>query len=140
MVLQLWRDSCYSYRQQAAVIFHGSVRETKRAKDRSAPAEDPARAAVCGIANTARTPGRKTRRSRTAARHQKGCAAEFKTAIAAGARTGRLKILPNDRCSRFAVRSAAHRTAATSKRERWTNQCDHFAALRFEIVTLPLRP
>ena len=58
------RDSCYFYRKQAALNFHGSVRKTKRAKHWRAPAQDPARVAVCGTANTARTSGGEARRSR----------------------------------------------------------------------------
>src|SRR5204863_10196893 len=94
------------YRQQAALNIHGSVRKTKRAKHRRTPAQDAARVAVCGAANTARTSGGEARGSRRASRDQKGCAARFEGSIAARTRRERLRILHNNFCSRFAVRSA----------------------------------
>ena len=108
--ITLWRDTpwflLFFFRQQPALNIHGSVRKTKRAKHRRAPAEDPARVAVCGTANTARTSGGEARGSRRASRDQKGCAATFEGAIAARTRRERLRILHNNFCSRFAVRSA----------------------------------
>ena len=70
-------------RQSAALNIHGSVRKTKRAKHRRAPAQDPARVAVCGTANTVRASGGEARGSRRASRDQKGCAATFEGATAA---------------------------------------------------------
>src|SRR5437016_3687742 len=93
------------YRQQPALNIHGSVRKTKRAKHQRAPAQDPARVAVCGTANTARTSGGEARGSRRASRDQKGCAATFEGAIAARTQRERLRILRYNFCSRFAVRS-----------------------------------
>ena len=75
------------YSQQPALNIHGSVRKSKRAKHRCAPAKDTARVAVCGAANTARTSGREARSRRRASRDQKGCTATFEGAI--GARIGR---------------------------------------------------
>src|SRR6266850_2182016 len=107
--IKLWRNTprflLFFYRQQAALNIHGPVRKTKRARYRRAPVKDPARVAVCGAANTARTSGGEARRSRRASRDQKGCAATFGGAIAAGTRRERLRILHYNFCNRFAVRS-----------------------------------
>src|SRR4029077_2530223 len=85
------RGFSYFYGQQAALNIHGPVRETKRAKHRRASAQDPARVAICGTANTARTSGGEARRSRRASRDQKGCAATSEGAIAARSRRERLR-------------------------------------------------
>src|SRR5262249_16649678 len=97
------RGSSYFYRQLAVLNSHGSVRKTKRAKHRCSPAQNPAPVAVCGPANPARASGAEARGSRRASRHKEGCTATFEGAIAARTRREGLRILHNNRCSRFAA-------------------------------------
>jgi len=129
------------YGQRAALNIHGSVRKTKRAKHRRAPAQDPARVAVCGAANTARTSGGEARGSRRASRDQKGCAATFEGPIAARTQRERLRICIT--ISAAASLCEARRPIGLRLRgkplvsdETWEIT---LAPLPFEIVTLRLR-
>ena len=76
-----------------ALHVHGSVRETKGAKDRRAPTEDPPRLANCGTADAAGTSGGEARGSRRASRNQKGCAATIERTVAARTRRAGITVI-----------------------------------------------
>ena len=125
-------------RERTALNIYGSVRKTKRAKHRRAPAPDPARVPICGTANAARTTVGEAKGSRRASRDQKGCATTFQGAIAARTGTRRITFLRNNYCSRFAVRSAPNLCKAPPIGPAATGESTLcFAALAFNTTVAP---
>src|SRR5262249_1670285 len=127
------RDSHYFYRKQAALNSHGSVRQTEGAKNRRPSTADPACVAICRTANTAGTPGGKTKRSRRATCHQKGRATPFKGAIAARTPRERLSAVAASLCEAHRLHRSGLQTSTHAAKST-------LSALRVPHLILPLRP